>query len=207
VTKHNDKRLAARGESPAAFERRCIPPDCVAPPSNIPDILGRHALPGGRLAVLGATPDFHHGLLGQRRGFRRCMAGVGAGVMLMAGGVLKGMPIAQAAHGAEPGAGGLRFVRVADAALEDGGQAAADGTHVVVDNFSFAPATATIPVGTTVTWTNRDDIPHNVVSPEQKFKSQVLDTNEKFSHTFAVAGTYKYYCSIHPRMTGQVVVR
>jgi plastocyanin len=143
----------------------------------------------------------------QRRGFRRCMAGVGASVMLMAGGVLKGMPIAQAAHGAEEGAGGLRFVRVADAALEDGGQAAADGTHVVVDNFSFAPATAAIPVGTTVTWTNRDDIPHNVVSPEQKFKSPVLDTNEKFSHTFAVAGTYKYYCSIHPRMTGQVVVR
>jgi plastocyanin len=147
--------------------------------------------------------------LWQRRGCRRCMAGVGAGVMLMAGGVLKGMPIAQAAHGAEQGAGGLRFVRVADAAREDGGQAAAaaDGTHVVVDNFSFAPATATIPVGTTVTWTNRDDIPHNVVSPEQKFKSPVLDTSEKFSHTFAVAGTYKYYCSIHPRMTGQVVVR
>jgi hypothetical protein len=54
---------AARGESPAAFERRCIPPGCVAPPSNIPDILGRRALPAGRLAVLGATPDFHHGLL------------------------------------------------------------------------------------------------------------------------------------------------
>src|SRR5428012_8521 len=56
--------LAARGESPTAFERRCIPPGCVAPPSNIPDILGRYALPAGRLAVLGATPDFHHGLLG-----------------------------------------------------------------------------------------------------------------------------------------------
>ena len=144
----------------------------------------------------------------QRRGFRRCMAGMGAGVMLMAGGVLRGMPIRQAADGAQQGAGGLRFVRVADAALEGGGQAAAaDGSHVLVDNFSFAPATATVPVGTAVTWTNRDDIPHNVVSPEQKFKSPVLDTNEKFSHTFAVAGTYKYYCSIHPRMTGQVVVR
>ena len=54
---------------------------------------------------------------------------------------------------------------------------------------------------------NHDDIPHNVVSPEQKFKSPVLDTDEKFSHTFEAAGTYKYYCSIHPRMTGQVVVR
>src|SRR5580658_10219573 len=53
----------ARGESPTAFERRCIPAGCVAPPSNVPDILGRHALPAGRLAVLGATPDFHHGLL------------------------------------------------------------------------------------------------------------------------------------------------
>ncbi len=144
-----------------------------------------------------------------RRGFLRCMAWVGAGVILtLAGGVLKGMPIEQIAHGAEHGAGGLRVVRVADVALDDGKQAAgADGTRVVVDNFSFAPATATVPVGTTVTWTNHDDIPHNVVSPEQKFKSPVLDTDEMFSHTFDVAGTYKYYCSIHPRMTGQVVVR
>src|SRR6266542_1578999 len=55
--------LAARGETPAAFGRRCIPADCVAPPSNIPDILGRRALSAGRLAALGATPDFHHGLL------------------------------------------------------------------------------------------------------------------------------------------------
>src|SRR6266496_2977838 len=54
---------AARGETPAAFGRRCIPADCVAPPSNIPDILGRRALSSGRLAALGATPDFHHGLL------------------------------------------------------------------------------------------------------------------------------------------------
>src|SRR5881396_2595032 len=55
--------LAARGETPPAFGRRCIPADCVAPPSNIPDILGRRALSSGRLAGLGATPDFHHGLL------------------------------------------------------------------------------------------------------------------------------------------------
>jgi plastocyanin len=116
-----------------------------------------------------------------RRGFVLGLACVGTGVMLtLASGVLSGMPIEQAA---------------------------ADGKQVVVDNFSFAPATATVPVGTTVTWTNHDDIPHNVVSPEQKFKSPVLDTDETFSHTFDVAGTYKYYCSIHPRMTGQVVVR
>ena len=143
-----------------------------------------------------------------RREFVRCMAWVGTGVILtLAGGALKGVPIEQAAHGAPHGAG-LRFVRVADAAPENSTQAAsADGRQVVVDNFSFTPATAAVPVGTTVTWTNHDDIPHNVVSPEQKFKSPVLDTDEKFSHTFDVAGTYKYYCSIHPRMTGQVVVR
>src|SRR6185369_1919501 len=86
-------------------------------------------------------------------------------------------------------------------------EAAAAGTQVVVDNFSFAPATASVAVGTTVTWTNHDDIPHNVVSTERVFKSPVLDTDETFSHTFDAAGTFKYYCSLHPRMTGQVVVR
>ena len=55
--------LAARSASPPAFGRHCIPPGCVTPPSNIPDILGRRALPGGRIAALGATPDLHHGLL------------------------------------------------------------------------------------------------------------------------------------------------
>jgi 3',5'-cyclic-AMP phosphodiesterase len=85
---------------------------------------------------------------------------------------------------------------------------AAGGTaqQVVVDNFSFAPATTAVAVGTTITWTNRDDVPHNVVSTEKKFASPVLDTDEQFSHTFDAAGTYKYYCSIHPKMTGQVVV-
>lgn len=141
-----------------------------------------------------------------RRGLLWCTACVGTGVVLtLAGGALKGMPIEPAAHGAQHG---LRFVRVADVALEDDTlAAAADGKQVVVDNFSFTPATAAVPVGTTVTWTNHDDIPHNVVSPEQKFKSPVLDTDETFSHTFDAVGTYKYYCSIHPRMTGQVIVR
>jgi plastocyanin len=144
-----------------------------------------------------------------RRGVLRCMAWVGTGVMLtLAGGVLKGMPMDQTAHGAQHAASGLRFVRIGDVPREnDKAAAAVDGKQVVVDNFSFTPATAAVAVGTTVTWTNHDDIPHNVVSPEQKFKSPVLDTDEIFSHTFETAGTYKYYCSIHPRMTGQVVVR
>jgi 3',5'-cyclic-AMP phosphodiesterase len=77
---------------------------------------------------------------------------------------------------------------------------------VVVDNFSFAPATASVPVGATITWTNRDDVPHNIVSTEQKFKSPVLDTDEQFVHRFDAPGTYKYFCSIHPKMTGQIVV-
>jgi amicyanin len=78
---------------------------------------------------------------------------------------------------------------------------------VKIDNFSFAPQALTIPVGTTVTWINRDDIPHTAVSTEGVFKSKVMDTDEKFSYTFTRAGTYSYYCTIHPKMTGKVVVR
>jgi plastocyanin len=79
--------------------------------------------------------------------------------------------------------------------------------EVKVDNFSFGPVTLTVAVGTTVTWTNRDDIPHTIVSTDKVFKSKVLDTDEKFSFTFAKAGTYPYFCSIHPKMTGSVVVQ
>jgi plastocyanin len=73
--------------------------------------------------------------------------------------------------------------------------------------FRFGPQTLTVPVGTTVTWTNSDDIPHTSVSTDGVFKSKVLDTDEKFSYTFTKAGTYPYYCTIHPKMTGQVVVQ
>ena len=79
--------------------------------------------------------------------------------------------------------------------------------EVKVDNFSFGPASLTVAVGTTVTWTNRDDIPHTVVSTDKVFKSKVLDTDEKFSFTFDKAGTYPYFCSVHPKMTGSVVVQ
>ncbi len=136
---------------------------------------------------------------------------MGVALTLM-GRVLTGMPIEPAAYGAKPRGGGLRFVRIGDAPPDDGAKAAppggnADGNQVMVDNFTFTPKMAAVPVGTTVTWTNHDDIPHNVVNPERKFKSPVLDTDETFSYTFDVPGTYQYYCSIHPRMTGQVVVR
>ena len=79
--------------------------------------------------------------------------------------------------------------------------------EVKIDNFVFGPAAITVPVGTTVTWINRDDIPHTVVSTEKLFKSKVLDTDEKFSFTFTKPGEYPYFCSIHPKMTGKVVVQ
>ena len=79
--------------------------------------------------------------------------------------------------------------------------------EVKIDNFTFGPQTITVPAGTTVTWTNKDDIPHTSVSTEGVFKSKVLDTDEKFSYTFTKAGTYPYYCSVHPKMTGKIVVK
>ncbi len=86
-------------------------------------------------------------------------------------------------------------------------QPSAANAEVKIDNFSFGPETLTVPVGTTVTWINRDDIPHTVVSSDGVFRSKVRDTDEKFSYTFHKAGTYPYYCSVHPKMTGKVVVQ
>lgn len=91
--------------------------------------------------------------------------------------------------------------------LANAQQAAPASMEVKIDNFSFGPGTLTVAVGTTVTWTNRDDIPHTVVSTDGVFKSKVLDTDEKFSYTFTKAGTYAYFCSVHPKMTGKVVVQ
>ena len=88
-------------------------------------------------------------------------------------------------------------------------QLKAQNAEVKIDNFSFGPAALTVSVGSTVTWTNHDDIPHTVVSTDnpKAFKSKVLDTDEKFSFTFTKAGTYAYFCSVHPKMTGKVVVQ
>jgi plastocyanin len=83
----------------------------------------------------------------------------------------------------------------------------AEAVAVKIDNFSFSPDTVTVPAGTTVRWTNRDDIPHTVVSDDKTFKSKPLDTDEQFTYTFSKPGTYSYFCSIHPRMTGKVVVQ
>jgi plastocyanin len=98
--------------------------------------------------------------------------------------------------------GMMARVRLAEAGAPEP-QAA---TEVKIDNFSFGPSETKVAVGTTVTWTNGDDIPHTVVSTDGAFKSKVLDTDEKFSFTFSKAGTFPYFCSIHPKMTGKVVV-
>ncbi len=81
--------------------------------------------------------------------------------------------------------------------------------EVKIDNFSFAPAALVVQAGTAVTWVNHDDIPHTVVSTDDSktFKSKVLDTDEKFSYVFTKPGRYPYFCSVHPKMTGEVVVK
>jgi plastocyanin len=86
-------------------------------------------------------------------------------------------------------------------------QPSAPSAEVKIDNFSFGPQTITVAVGATVTWINRDDIPHTVASTDGVFKSKVRDTDETFSYTFVKAGKYPYFCTIHPKMTGQVVVQ
>jgi len=86
-------------------------------------------------------------------------------------------------------------------------QAQGAAVEVKIDNFVFGPQTLTISAGTTVTWINRDDIPHTVVSNDGAFKSKVLDTDDKFSFTFSKPGTFPYFCSIHPKMTAKVVVQ
>ena len=86
--------------------------------------------------------------------------------------------------------------------------AKATKTEVVIGNFNFSPKTFTVPVGATVTWSNHDNVPHVVTSADDEFKkSPVLKTGQRFSNTFATAGTYSYFCSIHPRMTGKIIVK
>jgi plastocyanin len=77
---------------------------------------------------------------------------------------------------------------------------------VKIDSFSFVPQRLTVKAGTTVTWDNKDDIPHNIASTTKLFRSKVLDTDDHFSFTFTTPGTYEYFCSLHPHMTGTIVV-
>ena len=99
---------------------------------------------------------------------------------------------------------GVRIAIAAALSLYLGG-ARAEETKVTIDNFTFAPAEVKVKVGDTVTWTNHDDIPHTVVSAG-KFRSKAMDTDGSFSFTFTAAGDYKYFCSLHPHMTGTIKV-
>lgn len=83
--------------------------------------------------------------------------------------------------------------------------ALAEDVAVKIDNFTFGPQEVKVKAGTTVTWTNEDDIPHTVVSPNA-FRSKVMDTDGTYSFTFTTPGTYKYFCSLHPHMTGTIIV-
>ena len=85
--------------------------------------------------------------------------------------------------------------------------APAPAAAVRIDNFTFKNPVLTVKPGTTVTWTNGDDIPHTVASKDGVFKSKVLDTGDQFSFTFAKAGQFGYFCSLHPHMTGTIVVK
>ena len=85
--------------------------------------------------------------------------------------------------------------------------AAQDANTVIVKDFLFTPKELTVPVGTTVKWVNTDDIPHNVVDKDKSFRSKPFDTNETSSFTFAKAGTFNYFCSLHPQMVGTVIVQ
>jgi plastocyanin len=85
--------------------------------------------------------------------------------------------------------------------------AKAEGLQVTIQNFQFAPAALTVPAGTTVTWTNRDDDTHTVTEANKRFASKVLDPGQSFSYTFSAPGTYSYHCAIHPHMTATVIVK
>src|SRR5581483_10521718 len=99
-------------------------------------------------------------------------------------------------------AGGLGLVAIG-AAFAAGPAA----TGVSIDNFTFGPPTLTVAAGTTVTWTNNDDIPHTVRAVDGSFHSKAMDSADSYSFTFAKPGVYSYFCSIHPKMVGKVVVK
>jgi len=81
--------------------------------------------------------------------------------------------------------------------------------QVFIDNFAYDPPTLTVAPGTRVTWVNRDDVPHTATSSTRPraFDSGALDTDMRFSHTFTTPGTYDYFCAVHPKMTGRIIVK
>jgi len=97
------------------------------------------------------------------------------------------------------------MVAVATVAAEDAPKGAPD--EIIIDNFVFTPKDLTVAVGTTIKWVNHDDIPHSVVEKNKTFRSKALDTDDSFTYTFAAAGTFDYFCGLHPHMVGQIIVK
>jgi len=93
------------------------------------------------------------------------------------------------------------------ALLAFGAVAATDASVVTIDNFTFGPPELSVAVVTTVKWVNHDDIPHSVVEKNKGFRSKALDTDDAFSFTFASAGTFEYFCGLHPHMVGKITVK
>ena len=98
------------------------------------------------------------------------------------------------------------------AMLAFGAVAAQDATkkeanEITIDNFTFTPKELTVAVGTTIKWVNHDDIPHTIVEKKTTFRSKALDTDDSYSFTFTSAGTFDYFCGLHPHMVGQVIVK
>ena len=85
--------------------------------------------------------------------------------------------------------------------------ASPDADTITIDNFTFTPPELTVAVGTTVKWVNHDDIPHSVVDGNKAFRSKALDTDDSYSFTFASAGTFNYFCGLHPHMQGKIIVK
>ena len=101
----------------------------------------------------------------------------------------------------------ILFGPLVGALLAFGAVAAEEANVVTIDNFSFTAPELTVAVGTTVKWVNHDDIPHNVVASNKAFRSKPLDTDDAYSFTFASAGSYDYFCGLHPKMQGKIIVK
>jgi plastocyanin len=103
--------------------------------------------------------------------------------------------------------GAMLLGPVVGALVAFGAVAAEEANTVNIDNFTFTPGELTVATGTTVKWNNRDDIPHTVVEKNKVFRSKALDTDDSFSYTFMTAGTFDYFCSLHPHMVGKIIVK
>jgi plastocyanin len=117
-------------------------------------------------------------------------------------------PVGPGAEPAQPAPHGIP-APAAQPAKAKAPEAPADPHQVFIDNFTYSPRQLTVAAGTRVTWRNRDDVPHTATSTSKPraFDSGTLDTDEHFSHVFTTPGTYEYFCVLHPKMTGQIVVK